>query len=406
MNQTQQETGNASSSVAAVVVTYRPDDSIIGYVRRISEQTSKIVVVDNASDGASVEWIEALAKIPGVFLIRNRANLGIAAALNLGIRQALQSPCSWVATFDQDTGIPPRYFDRLLEVYQKCPFRDKVGMVAPGGWTEAGKPAAFHEPQGTRREGGDHSHPSPSIPLPVEGRGKMLSGATGNSGGSGGQGANPSGDSLHEPHGPSPHPGPLPSHPMGAERESQADASSHSKARQDTTGSGAEAPRAALPREWSFASGAITSGSLIKPGMFEAVGFYDEALFIDYVDSDFCLRLQKRGFKIMSVAPVRLEHELGGQETRHFAGFTISFRVHVAWRYYYNFRNRLLLYRRYGMAAPGWFLRDVSWLILELGRIFLLESGRGPKIRAAFLGLKDGLLGRSGRHPDFPPPRG
>ncbi|MGO8763932.1 MAG: excinuclease ABC subunit UvrC [Limisphaerales bacterium] len=50
-----------------------------------------------------------------------------------------------------------------------------------------------------------------------------------------------SGSSPHEPGGPSPHPGPLPSHPMGAEREEQANAHSHSEApRQNTTGSGGQ----------------------------------------------------------------------------------------------------------------------------------------------------------------------
>ncbi len=79
----------------------------------------------------------------------------------------------------------------------------------------------FHEPQGTRREGGEHSHPSPSIPLPVEGRGKSPSADLGKFGVHGPD-ARPllEVEAPHEPGGPSPHPGPLPSHPMGAERES------------------------------------------------------------------------------------------------------------------------------------------------------------------------------------------
>ena len=48
----------------------------------------------------------------------------------------------------------------------------------------------FHEPQGTRRGGGEHSHPSSSILLPVEGRRKKPAGVSRNIGGSGGQGAN------------------------------------------------------------------------------------------------------------------------------------------------------------------------------------------------------------------------
>ncbi|HTV62528.1 MAG TPA: glycosyltransferase family 2 protein [Verrucomicrobiae bacterium] len=295
-----------SLSIGAVLVTYQPDAAILDHVRRIAAQVSEFIVVDNASDGPAAQWIESMSKMPGVFLIRNRANLGIAAALNIGIRHALQSHPEWIVTFDQDTAVPENYFKRLLEAYGTCPHSRQVGMVVPGGLTEIGAPAR---------------------PNPRRGR------------------------------------------------------------------------------AWSFVPGAVNSGSLIKVEIFEKVGFYDEALFIDYVDSDFCLRLLKNGFKILSATPVIFEHELGRRETRSFFGLTLTFRVHTAWRYYYKFRNRLLLYRRYWSVSFPWFLRDLWWLFLELGRTFLLEHDRRPKVHATFQGLKDGLRGKSGRHPDFPPPQ-
>ncbi len=63
--------------------------------------------------------------------------------------------------------------------------------------------------QGTRREGGEHSHPSPSIPLPVEGRGKSPSADLGKFGVHGPD-ARPleEVEAPHEPGGPSPHPEP------------------------------------------------------------------------------------------------------------------------------------------------------------------------------------------------------
>jgi rhamnosyltransferase len=302
----EQQTTDLRQSIVAVLVTYRPDAAVIEYVQRIAEQVREVIVVDNATDGVAAEWINSLDAMSGVSLIRNSANLGIAAALNLGVRRALQTGCSWIATFDQDTGIPVNYFERLVSVYHTCSEPGKVGMVVPGGWTESDE-SKRHNTQG----------------VPV----------------------------------------------------------------------------------WSFVVGAIASGSLIKPEVFGAAGFYDEELFIDYVDTDFCLRAQKSGFKILSVASVFLEHELGQRQTRNLLGFPLSFRIHTAWRYYYIVRNRLLLYRRYGTIAPGWLLHDFRWLIMELGRIFLLETGRGPKIRAVFDGIKDGLKNKSGRHPDYPPAR-
>ena len=42
---------------------------------------------------------------------------------------------------------------------------------------------------------------------------------------------------------------------------------------------------------------AITSGSLVKSTVFGICGRYDESLFMDYVDHEFCLRLRKHGFQ-------------------------------------------------------------------------------------------------------------
>ncbi len=292
-------------AISAVVVTYRPEGALLENLRRILSQVPTVIVVDNGSEGPSAQRVEAAGNLAGVQLIRNEANLGIATALNIAIRRALQIGSQWVATFDQDSAIPDHFFQDLLRAYNACPATEKVGMVAPGKWsTGAASPA---------------QPPNREEPL------------------------------------------------------------------------------------FSFVRGAITSGSLIRAEVFEPVGFYDDALFIDYVDVDFCLRMQKHGFKVLNAAQVVLEHELGTKQTRNLLGYPLSFRIHAAWRYYYNIRNRLLLYRRYLTAFPRWVLRDAVWLVLELGRITCLETGRGPKLQAVFQGFRDGLCGKTGRHPDYPP---
>jgi rhamnosyltransferase len=273
--------------------------------RRLLAQVPLVIVVDNGSDGESAKVVAAAGELAGVHLILNGSNLGIATALNIGIRHALQTGCQWVATFDQDSSIPDHFFENLFQAYNVSPAPERTGMIAPGKWSAqsdiAPKPDHF-------------------------------------------------GDALY-----------------------------------------------------SFVTGAITSGSLTKAGMFETVGFYDDALFIDYVDADYCLRLQKMGFKILSATSVVLAHELGTKQTRKLLGFQLSFRIHAAWRYYYIMRNRLVLYRRYFTTFPLWALRDAKGLLLmELGRIIILENRRRQKLYAVFQGFRDGLRGNTGRHPDFP----
>ena len=187
--------------IAAVVVTYQPDAVVLDNLRRLCAQVSPVIVVDNGSQGASAQLVETAGTLPGVRLIRNHSNLGIATALNIGIRHALQGGSQWVATFDQDSAITEGFFEKFFDAWNACPVREQVGMIVPGHWAY--------------------------------------------------------------------------------------DAALETK--QDST-----APL------FAFVTGAPTSGSVIKAEVFQATGFYDDSLFIDYVDTDSCLRLLKGGFKILS----------------------------------------------------------------------------------------------------------
>ncbi len=104
------------SSIAAVVVTYHPSPVVLENLRLLSGQVGRIFVVDNGSTGESVQVVAALEKIPGVQVIRNVSNLGIASALNLGIHHALETGVEWIALFDQDSSVTENYFKGLLEV--------------------------------------------------------------------------------------------------------------------------------------------------------------------------------------------------------------------------------------------------------------------------------------------------
>lgn len=54
-----------------------------------------------------------------------------------------------------------------------------------------------------------------------------------------------------------------------------------------------------------------TSGSLVNLSAFSEVGGYNENLFVDWVDIEYCLRLREKGFKIAVSASAFLLHDLG-----------------------------------------------------------------------------------------------
>lgn len=55
----------------------------------------------------------------------------------------------------------------------------------------------------------------------------------------------------------------------------------------------------------------ITSGSLLRVQDWRDVGGYDDRMFIDFVDFDFCLRVREAGLRIVQVGDARLLHEIG-----------------------------------------------------------------------------------------------
>src|SRR5438093_1776942 len=50
---------------------------------------------------------------------------------------------------------------------------------------------------------------------------------------------------------------------------------------------------------WQEITHLITSGSVVNLGLFNAIGKFDELLFIDEVDHEYCLRAIVKGYKII-----------------------------------------------------------------------------------------------------------
>ena len=278
--------------VSAIVVTYRPAADVPAHVAGIAAQANTVFVVDN---GSGMEFQPVLANIQtqaNVRLIQNPENLGIAAALNTGIRAALSEGYPWVATFDQDSVATEALFENQFRALEAQGRPDDVALISCQHATQNGM-----SPQKSVSE-----HITVSM----------------------------------------------------------------------------------------------TSGSLIRSSIFKEVGLYDESLFIDYVDFDFCLRLQKAGHKIIRAPKAILHHRLGTSEEHSFLWKKITIKTHSAWRHYYIMRNRVLMYRRYGFDSPLWCLHDLAWLGLDLAKIILFENGKCPKLFNVMKGIAHGIAGKTG----------
>src|SRR3954454_15529715 len=101
-------------TVLAVIVSYNPGPDFPENLRALRAQVDDVVVVDNASsdfEGGGRAWAAG-----GCRILANESNLGIAAALNQGVGEALLAGADWLATLDQDSRVPDGAILRLLEV--------------------------------------------------------------------------------------------------------------------------------------------------------------------------------------------------------------------------------------------------------------------------------------------------
>lgn len=142
----------------------------------------------------------------------------------------------------------------------------------------------------------------------------------------------------------------------------------------------------------------ITSGALVRVSDFLALGGFDEGLFVDYVDTDYCLRCIRRGRLLTVSARAELVHRFGERKTQRWLGFTIHPTNHSALRHYYIARNRVTMIRRHGRQLH-WLWFECATAVLWLFRVLTAEERKTAKLRAMLLGTWDGLRGRAGACP-------
>ncbi len=141
---------------------------------------------------------------------------------------------------------------------------------------------------------------------------------------------------------------------------------------------------------------ALQSGSFFSRSALKDVGLFDESFFIDYVDFEFCLRLRKRGFRIIEAIAAPLYHRVGTPTTHNFLGKTCMVFNHSALRRYYAARNRLQVYRRYMFSDPRWIGHDMWSWFKEIVKLALFEKSRLKKLAYMARGGWDALRGRGG----------
>jgi rhamnosyltransferase len=110
----------------------------------------------------------------------------------------------------------------------------------------------------------------------------------------------------------------------------------------------------------------ISSGCLISLNALNVVGPMEQKLFIDYVDTEWCLRAINKGYSLFGVGSAKMQHDLGDEFVNVF-GRTITVRSPL--RYYYLLRNGVwLLFQPW--VPLNWKVMD----FIRLLKIYLVLS--------------------------------
>lgn len=147
------------------------------------------------------------------------------------------------------------------------------------------------------------------------------------------------------------------------------------------------------PQEVDFL---ISSGTLVNLQAARDIGCMREDLFIDHVDTEWCLRAKYAGWKLFGLGSARMRHSLGDDNRRVWLGRWRQVALHSPDRNYYEVRNTLLLLRTPGL--------DMNWRIAQLTRLTqvvifysLMVTPRLRRIARMARGFRDGWLGRGGK---------
>jgi rhamnosyltransferase len=284
-------------SVCGVIVTFRPRSEDLENFAKLRPQVQALVVVDNGSSEEQRGLLRLASFESDFTLIENGDNLGIAAALNIGVKWAQSAGYAWVALFDQDSTVPPGFIDTMLSAYNGHPRRERIALLVPR-----------------------YIDSRLGIPLP----------------------ATYAGDGSLQV--------------------------------------------------------AMTSGSLMPVSLFCQEGWFEECLFIDGVDYEYCLRLRSNGYSIEECAEAVLLHAPANFTECRMNGLRLfSTSNYSAGRRYYRDRNTVWMVRKYWAKYPAFFLRALSGSLKDGLKILLAEDDKRRKVYYMVMGVRDGMLGRMGK---------
>lgn len=142
----------------------------------------------------------------------------------------------------------------------------------------------------------------------------------------------------------------------------------------------------------------MTSGNIIDLNVYEEIGGFKDWLFIDCVDTDYCMNLHKHGYKVLRLNKVVMKHDLGQLKVHHLFGKEYPCYNHNPMRRYYIVRNNLYINEMYHDLFPEYCDHLIRIQKGQVKRILAFEKNKFNKLKMMYRGYKDFKKGIKGKY--------
>lgn len=133
----------------------------------------------------------------------------------------------------------------------------------------------------------------------------------------------------------------------------------------------------------------ITSGACTSINAWKKVSGFDEKMFIDSVDFDFCYRVRQAGYRVVQTSKITLKHSLGKSKVVNILFWKKNVSVHSPFRYYYIAQNEVYYPKKNKLYL--FFLRGNLRNIKHILNVLLYEPQKLKKVKAIFRGWYNGV---------------
>ena len=134
----------------------------------------------------------------------------------------------------------------------------------------------------------------------------------------------------------------------------------------------------------------ISSGSLTRVKAWNQVGGFDEAMFIDGVDFEFCRRLRASGYDILLVPDVCLNHEIGNAQMYNLFGVKFLVLNHSSFRKYYIAQNIIYMDGKFNNGK--FHIKSILKIIKQYLLVLFFEKKKIDKMNAISKGSIRGYI--------------